>query len=84
MTDITTATAANAKVAQIVEGLLAKRGGQPARDLTDTGLTSLEMVNLMLAIEAEFDIEIPSSMLKPENFRSIAAIDAMVKAVAAG
>ena len=81
MTD--TPTAADPKVTRIVEGLLAKRGARPGRDLKDAGLTSLEMVNLMLAIEAEFDIEIPATMLKPENFRSIAAIDSMVKIVAA-
>jgi len=81
MTDMTTST--NAKVTEIVEGLLAKRGPRAGRTLKDAGLTSLEMVNLMLAIEAEFDIEIPGAMLKPENFRSIDAIDAMVKVVVA-
>ena len=76
------------KVAEIVQGLLAKRAVTGAPDLTrnlrEAGLTSLDMVNLMLAIEVAFDIEIPGSMMKPENFRSIQAIDALVTKVVAG
>ena len=40
--------------------------------------------NLMLAIEAEFDIEIPQSAMTPENFDTIAAIDALVSVTAEG
>ena len=40
------------------------------------------MVTLMLAIEAEFDIEIPQSAMTPENFDTIAAIDALVSVTA--
>ena len=36
-------------------------------------------VKLMLAIEAAFDIAIPDAELTPENFRSIAAIEALVE-----
>jgi acyl carrier protein len=39
--------------------------------LTEAGLSSIEMVNLMLTIEAEFDIMIPASEITPTNFRSI-------------
>ena len=46
--------------------------------LRDAGLTSLDMVNLMLAIEAEFDIEIPQSAMTPDNFDTVAAIDSLV------
>lgn len=42
------------------------------------GLTSLDMVNLMLAIEAEFELTIPGSKLTPANFRSPASIDALL------
>lgn len=52
--------------------------------LVDVGLTSLDLVNLMLAIEAEFDIMIPPSCLNPKNFHSIEAISRMVEAVRAG
>jgi acyl carrier protein len=47
-------------------------------DLRDAGLTSLDMVNLMLAVEAEFDVKIPDADMTLRNFRSIAAIDALI------
>jgi acyl carrier protein len=54
----------------------------PARariaDLHDCGLTSMATVKLMLAIEAAYDLAIPDAELTPENFRSIAAIEALV------
>ena len=81
-------TDAETRITEIVRGVLAKRAVTVAleagRNLQEAGLTSLDMVNLMLAIEAEFDIEIPGPMMRPENFRSIQAIDAMVAQVAAG
>ena len=52
--------------------------------LSEVGLTSLDLVNLMLALESEFDIMIPASLLKPENFRSIDTITRMVEAVRTG
>ena len=67
--------------------MLAKRSIQtpaaPTQNLRDTGLTSLDMVNLMLAIEAEFDIEIPQAGMTPENFRSIESIETLVSGLAA-
>ena len=66
--------------------MLVKRGNNtiPGRDenLRDAGLTSLDMVNLMLAIEAEFDIEIPQSAMTPDNFDTIRAIEALVSVTA--
>lgn len=50
--------------------------------LYDVGLSSLDMVSLMLAVEAEFDVEIPQEHMAPENFRSVAAIDRLVAALA--
>jgi acyl carrier protein len=47
-------------------------------NLREAGLTSLDMVNLVLAIEAEFDIEIPQSAMTPDNFDTVAAIVALV------
>ena len=38
------------------------------------------MVNLMLAIEDEFGIEIPQRQMTPANFRSISTIEALVSA----
>jgi acyl carrier protein len=47
-------------------------------DLQNIGLSSLDMVNLMLSVEAEFDLKIPDTDMTPRNFRSISAIDALV------
>ena len=46
--------------------------------LSDLGISSLKMVNLMLAVEIEFDISIPQADITPENFHSLATIDALV------
>jgi acyl carrier protein len=51
----------------------------PDRNLEELGLTSIDMVNLMLAVEAEFDVTIPGSKLIPANFRSIECIAALVE-----
>jgi acyl carrier protein len=46
--------------------------------LTEAGLSSIDMVDLMLAIEAEFDIMVPASEITPANFRSISTIEALI------
>ena len=43
-------------------------------DLYRAGLTSHASVNLMLALEDEFDVEFPERMLRRQTFESIAAI----------
>jgi acyl carrier protein len=48
------------------------------QQLSDLGVSSLKMVNLMLAVELEFDIAIPQSDITPENFHSVAAIQNLV------
>jgi acyl carrier protein len=50
-----------------------------ATQLSDLGVTSLKMVNLMLAVEVEFDIAIPQSDITPENFQSLASIESLVQ-----
>jgi acyl carrier protein len=61
------------------------KGGAPDggvgadQNLEDLGLTSMDMVNLMLAVEAEFDVTIPGARLIPANFRSIQRIAALVE-----
>lgn len=70
------------RITAIACRMLLKRGvaSIPGSDdnLREAGLTSLDMVNLMLAIEAEFDIEIPQSAMTPDNFDTVAAIDALI------
>jgi acyl carrier protein len=49
-----------------------------ASRLVDVGLTSMDMVNLMLGVEAEFNLTIPQSEITPENFQSIKALELMI------
>jgi len=46
--------------------------------LVDIGLTSMDMVSLMLGVEAEFDFTIPQSEITPENFQSVRALELMI------
>jgi acyl carrier protein len=43
-------------------------------DLYDQGLTSHASVNVMIALEDEFDIEFPDRLLQKATFASISAI----------
>ena len=48
--------------------------------LVDVGFTSMDMVNLMLGVEAEFDFTIPQAEITPENFQSVKTLERMVVA----
>ena len=69
-------------VAQSVREILAQHGRLSTSvdeldddsDLYNAGLTSLATVSLMLALEEEFDIEFPDSMLGRKTFGSIESI----------
>jgi acyl carrier protein len=50
-------------------------------DLRASGLSSLGLVNLMLSVETEFDLAIPERDMTPANFRSIARIADLVRAL---
>jgi acyl carrier protein len=52
----------------------------PDTRLVDVGLTSMDMVNLMLSVEAEFDFTIPQDEITPENFQSVETLRRMVLA----
>jgi len=75
------------RIAALVRGLLAKRGIDRAvgrdDDLTESGLSSLDTVNLMLAVEAEFDVKIPDRDMTPAHFRTIARIEALLAGLSA-
>ena len=77
-----TGNSSSDRVTRLVRELLAKRSidksvGQDD-SLTEIGLSSLDIVNLMLGVEAEFEIKIPDREMTPSNFRSIAQIDLLV------
>ena len=65
----------------LVEQLLGQSGQVPfpvAKQLSELGMSSIKMVNLMLAVKVEFDIMIPQSDITPENFESLAAVEALI------
>ena len=74
------------RITAITVKLLVKRGVNAipgaADNLRDAGLTSLDMVNLMLAVEGEFDVEFSQSAMTPENFDTVAAIENLVSVTA--
>lgn len=73
---------AEARITAVVMRLLKQRSITRAvasdDDLREAGLTSMDMLNLVLAIEGEFNVTVPESGISPVNFRSIAAIGALV------
>jgi acyl carrier protein len=52
-------------------------------DLRASGLSSLGLVNLMLSVETEFDLTFTERDMTPANFRSIARIVELVRALSA-
>lgn len=50
----------------------------PESRLVDIGLNSMDMVALMLKVEAEFDFIIPQPQIKPENFQSVKTLELMI------
>jgi acyl carrier protein len=65
-------------VREILERRSVSRQILPDDDLREAGLNSLDMVNLMLAVEAELDLKIPDADMTLRNFRSISAIENLV------
>lgn len=53
---------------------------ETATALIDDGeLSSLDVIQLIGALNDEFDISIPATEIIPDNFNSVAAMEAMVK-----
>jgi acyl carrier protein len=85
MDDAPPARTSREVIGDIVAGLLRKKGrplAAPSDDLREAGLSSLDMVNLMLAVEDSFDLTLPQEKMTPENFRSIDAIALTVAGLA--
>ena len=59
-------------IADIVARYEAKGANEVSADdnLRDAGLSSLELVNVMLSVEDAFDLTFPPEKLTPDNFRS--------------
>lgn len=71
-----------ARLLELVADILKRNGVvrpvDAQADLVSQGVTSVDMVHLMLAIESAFDLTIPPSGLTPDNFRSVNTIEAML------
>ncbi len=70
------------RIIKLVNGILEQNSLSadvtPSAKLVDVGLTSMDMVNLMLGVEAEFDFTIPQSEITPENFQSVETLERMI------
>ena len=73
------------RVTALVNRMLTERSlcfpAVPDDDLRSLGLSSLDMVNLVLSVEAEFGVSIPDADITPAQFRSIATIATLVTAL---
>jgi acyl carrier protein len=86
MTDGPSASTAHSSVRdrllQLVGQILGKPDAAPSLPvearLSELGMSSIKMVNLMLAVEEEFDLTIPQGDITPDNFRSVATVEALV------
>ena len=70
------------RIIKLVKGILEQNAltadVASSTKLVDAGLTSMDMVNLMLGVEAEFDFTIPQTEITPENFQSVETLERMV------
>jgi acyl carrier protein len=71
------------RLISLVKAVLGAGGVVPSpfpleAQLSDLGISSLKMVNLMLAVEVEFDIAIAQADITPENFHSLQSIESLV------
>src|ERR1051326_6964570 len=78
----TTQASTREQITDAVRRILADRGITRTfgaqEDLREVGLTSLDMVNLVLAVEAALAVSVPEAEITPANFRSVATIEALI------
>jgi acyl carrier protein len=74
---------------QTIQTILSKHGNLPVSvetisenaDLYDAGLSSFASVQVMLALEEEFDVEFPEHLLNRKSFSSIEEIEAALSEI---
>ena len=75
-------TSSNVTVTDVVRRIFDARAiarpVQPHDDLREAGLTSLDMVSLVLSVESEFDVISPERDITPTNFRSVVTIETLI------
>ena len=76
------AAAPHERIVGLVERILERTAGAApltaTARLSELGMSSMKMINLMLAIEVEFDLSIPQAEITPDNFESIASVETLV------
>ena len=65
-------------VRSVLEQNAIKADIHPESRLVDIGLDSMDMVALMLKVEAEFDLTLPQPEITPENFQSVKTLELMI------
>jgi acyl carrier protein len=65
-------------VQRVLEERSVSRPICPDDVLIEVGMDSLDVVKLVLLVESEFDLTIPTEDISPANFRSISAINGLV------
>ena len=78
--------ASHRRIRERLLGLVAEILGEPHAAatlppdgrLSELGMSSIKMVSLMLAVESEFDLTIPQADITPDNFRSVASVEALL------
>jgi acyl carrier protein len=63
---------------QFAPGLSGSGAVARTQPLSEAGLSALATVRLMLAIESTFAIAIPDADVRPENFATLGAIEALI------
>jgi acyl carrier protein len=67
----------------LVVGIVARKAPvKPFSDddtLAEIGVTSVDMVTLLLSVESEFGVEVPQHEITADVFRSIATIDSLIR-----
>lgn len=70
------------RVRGLVVGILAARqAARPFSDdetLIEIGMTSMDMVTLLLSVESEFNVDVPQHEINVDVFRSVATIHALI------
>jgi acyl carrier protein len=72
----------HARIVTLIERILERPAGSapipPSARMNELGMSSMKMISLMLAIEVEFNLAIPQSDITPDNFESVASVEATV------
>ena len=76
------AAAVQCRVLSVIRNILRENAimadVHPETRLVDIGLDSMNMVALMLGVEAEFNITLPQPEITPENFESVRSLETMI------